>query len=112
MTIVSNNNGYDDYFDRCNNLGGPHDFWAGCCNDREISTTLHGCGHAKLNVGKCWNHKPLQVTLDGTLIGEVPDETNSKIFVFAFKEGSVLHLSTSGILKFNSFEVTDCICEN
>ena len=80
-----------------------------------ISTTLHGCGHAKLNVGKCWNHKPLQVTLDGTLIGEVPTETNSKIFKFAFKEGSVLQLITSSggaILKFNHFEVTNCICEN
>ena len=100
-------------YGKCKNLGGPDDFWVGRSGD--ISTTLHGCGHAKLNVGNCYdssNYK-VQVYIDGTLIGEVPKETNSKIFEFAFKEGSVLKINTGGgILKFNNFEVTDCICEN
>ena len=104
-----------NYYDRCKDLGGPHDFWAGVGNRNGISTTLHGCGHAKLNVGNCWIAHKVKVYIDGTLIGEVPKETNSKIFEFAFKEGSVLKLITvlgNAILKFNNFEVTDCICEN
>ena len=106
----------DDPFlhDLCKDLGGPKDFWAGCCGGEIISTTLYGCGHGKLNIGNCWrsDRHPVHVYLDGKLIGEVSKNTNSKVFNFGFIEGSVLKInSNGGILKFNNFEVTDCNCE-
>ena len=100
--------------DLCKDLGGPKDFWAGCCGGEIISTTLYGCGHGKLNIGNCWrsDRHPVHVYLDGKLIGEVSKNTNSKVFNFGFIEGSVLKInSNGGILKFNNFEVTDCNCE-
>ena len=107
----------DDPFlrDLCKDLGGPKDFWAGCCGGEIISTTLYGCGHGKLNVGNCWrsDRHPVHVYLDGKLIGEVSKNTNSKVFNFGFIEGSVLKInSNGGIIKFNNFEVTNCNCKN
>ena len=101
--------------DLCKDLGGPKDFWAGCCDGEIISTTLYGCGHGKLNVGDCWrsDRHPVHVYLDGKLIGEVSKNTNSKVFKFGFIEGSVLKInSNGGIIKFKNFEVTNCNCEN
>ena len=103
------------HYDKCKNLGGPKDFWAGCCGGKIISTTLYGCGHATLNVGNCWrSHRhPVHVYLNGKLIGEVSKNTNSKVFKFGFIEGSVLKInSNGGIIKFNNFEITNCNCEN
>ena len=103
IDLITKTDDQHSHYDRCKNLGGPKDFWAGCCGGEIISTTLYGCGHAKLNVGNCWRYNQVQVYLDGKLIGEVSKNTNSKIFEFAFKEGSVLKInSDDGILKFNN----------
>ena len=113
IDLITKTDDQHSYYDGCKNLGGPKDFWAGCCGGNTISTTLYGCGHAKLNVGNCWDYLNVRIYLDGKLIGEVPSETNSKIFEFAFKEGSVLKInSNGGIIKFNNFEITNCNCEN
>ena len=102
------------YYGLCKNLGGPYDFWVGSGEGNEISTTLHDCGHAILSVGNCYNDPNylVEVWIDGLLLGKVPFG-NSKTFVFAFNEGTVLKINSGGaILRFNNFEVTDCICEN
>ena len=81
----------------------------------EISTRLYGCGHAKVDIGNCWD-PPLhntQINIDGKSIGKVAGNTRSKVFNFAFKDGSVLKIKPNGgILRFNNFEVIDCNCEN
>ena len=81
----------------------------------EISTRLYGCGHAKVDIGNCWD-SPLhntQIYIDGKSIGNVAGNTRSKVFNFAFKDGSVLKIiPRGGILRFNNFEVIDCNCEN
>ena len=102
-------------YGKCKNLGGPDDFWVGRSGD--ISTTLHGCGHAKLDIGNCDSGSfKVKVYIDGRVIGEVPGGVNGKIFTFEFKEGSDLKIhSGNGIVKFNNFEVIDCYtynCEN
>ena len=107
---------------RCYNLGGPADFWAGYgselvpISDSEISTRLYGCGHALIDIGNCHFvkifHHP-QFYIDGKFIGNVTGNTRSKVFNFAFKDGSVLKIKPNGgILRFNNFEVIDCNCEN
>ena len=111
IQLITKTNIVTTYYDRCKNLGGPKDFWAGCCGGKIISTTLYGCGHAKLNVGNCQRHSHVRVYLDGKFIGDIPSQTNSKVFEFAFKEGSILKINDGGgIIKFNNFEVTDCNC--
>ena len=114
IEIISKHDDEHDLYDHCKDLGGPNDFWAGCCDGNIISTALYGCGHAKLNVGNCWVSAKVRVFLDGRQIGEdIPKNTNGKIFEFAFKEGSVLKIdSVDAIIKFNNFEVTDCNCGN
>ena len=112
-TIISQHDDEYDLYEDCKDLGGPNDFWAGCCDGKTISTNLYGCGHAKLNVGNCWRAYTVTVFLDGTQLGTIPSNTNSKIFEFPFNEGSVLKIdSGDGIIKFNNFEVTDCNCGN
>ena len=123
IDLITKTDDQHSYYDQCKNLGGPKDFWAGCCGGKIISTTLYGCGHAKLNVGNCWHTNTyVRVYLDGKFIGDVAGQTspfrsvgqtNSKVFEFAFKEGSVLKINSNwGIVKFNNFEVTDCNCED
>ena len=129
LDLVTKTDDQHGFYYGCEALGGPKDFWAGCCDPTRcppagaaITTALNGCGHAKLNVGNCWpswrsdryrrpDYYHVQVYLDGKVIGEVPRATNSKIFEFAFKEKSVLKIDPKGgIIKFNNFEVTDCNC--
>jgi len=101
----------DDFYDRCNDLGDSTDFWAGCCGGRTISTTLYGCGNAKLNVGNCvdFGHN-VSVYLDDNLLGIVSENTNSTIFEFGFTHRSVLKINANGaIIKFNNFECTDSL---
>ena len=115
IDLITKSDDQHSYYRQCRNFGVPQDFWAGCCGGKTISTTLYGCGHAKLNVGNCWSsHRhPVHVYVDGKRIGEVSNNTNSKIFEFGFIEGAVLKInSNGGIIKFNNFEVTDCNCEN
>ena len=119
MTVITKNHvapvtKATDYYSRCKNLGGPADFWAGYSG--EISTRLYGCGHALIDIGNCENwgdtHQP-QIYTDGKFIGNVNGRTRSKVFNFAFKDGSVLKLKPNhAILRFNNFEVIDCNCEN
>ena len=114
-------NGATDYYQRCKNLGGPADFWAGYSGDLVgISTRLYGCGHALIDIGNCYDtffihgiFNPIQFYIDGKFIGNVTGNTRSKVFNFAFKDGSVLKIKPNGgILRFNNFEVVDCNCEN
>ena len=109
--LVTKTDDKHHYYNLCKKTGGPHDFWA---FGGFVHTKLYGCGHAKIDVGNCWKGPgKVLVYINGALIGEVIGETKSKIFEFAFKEGSVLKLvSGGGIFTFNNFEVTDCICEN
>ena len=66
IVIVTKNHvdavtGTTDSYQRCKNLGGPADFWAGFASglvpisDSEISTRLYGCGHALIDIGNCYD---------------------------------------------------------
>ena len=112
---------YHHHYPRCKYLGGPADFWAGYVpaefvpiSDSEISTRLYDCGHALIDIGNCWYGYWMQIYIDGKSIGNVTTgNTRSKVFNFAFKDGSVLKIKPNGgILRFNNFEVVDCNCEN
>ena len=53
-----------------------------------------------------------KIYIDEEFIGHVTGKTRSKVFNFAFKDGSVVKIKPNGgILRFNNFEVIDCNCE-
>ena len=97
------------YYNLCRDLGGGtnvKDFWAGLSGT--ISTTLKGCGLAKVNVGNCFGDGFILVYLDEVKIGEVPKTSNYE-FTFNYKEGSVLKIDSTGwIARFSNFEVIHC----
>ena len=78
-----------------------------------ISTTLRGCGVAKLDFGECagyYTDDSTKVYLNGKEIGRAGDQL-SKTIEFNFKDGDILELKEGddhGIIRFNSFTVISC----
>ena len=99
-----------EYYNQCRDLGGgtnPNHFWAGYSGN--ISTTLKGCGNAKVNVGNCYDESSaVLIYRDEVKIGEVL-KTSQVEFTFSYKEGSVLRIDNNHALtRFYNFEVTEC----
>ena len=72
-----------------------------------ISTTLSGCGKAKIDFGSCTFYEPL-VGLNGKVIGRADADQLYKIIIFDFQDGDNLELAGQGKIRFNSFTVLSC----
>ena len=75
-----------------------------------IKTKLKGCGTAQLDFGNCFEKGITQVTLDGKIIGNAPQNMKNKIIEFDFEDGAILELQElyTAIIVFNDLTITKC----
>ena len=76
-----------------------------------MKTKLTGRGKGKLDFGNCWiGMGVVKVSLDGIVIASAQNGTENEVVEFDFTDGNELKLSeeSSGIIRFNSFEVLNC----
>ena len=99
-----------------------NDFWFGLTptgsNAGSITTTLNGCGRARLDYGNCQNlfsnpgSDSVHVTLNGNEISSAANNGNelSKTIEFDFTDGNILELNEDGAsaIRFNSLTILSC----
>jgi hypothetical protein len=74
-------------------------------------TTLKGNGRATIDFGNCWHNSVVKVFLDENEIASAGGSEENIVKEFDFTDGSELKLTEEqfGIIRFNSFEVLNCV---